>query len=610
MDFTSLNLPSNFVIDIIDNQFYVLIFDINEKIIYINKNFKEFLNVLGFQNKDFQNLSDIFSEKSLLEIRKDINILIETKNSIINKVDEIEVNSVKLHLRTSRFFYHDSIRKIDIILSLSENIEERKKLIEEVEILKNEKENLRQLYEKEKMFFDALMENLPDVIYFKDKDSRIIRCSRSHAKLFKLNSPEEMIGKTDFDYFTYEHASEAYEDEQNIIKTGKPILNKIEKETHPDGSITWAITNKLPLYDKEGNIIGTFGISKDITERYNMEQEIKRKNELLKMQEEELRIQKEELELINEELNKINTDLEEKNEEIKKQALLLEQQKEELLKLNNDLSLTNVILEERQQQIEEQAERLRQQTEELHKQQRKLLEMNNELRKLNATKDKFFSIIAHDIKNPFHTILGFSELLFLKYNNLNEEKRKKYIETIYLSSVQLYKLLENLLQWSRSQLGFIEINKEPINVKELIESNLIIFKEQSEKKNINILSEIPDNLNVFGDINLMNTVVRNLISNAIKFTENGEINISAKEEENNMISISFKDSGIGIPEDKIKTLFDLASVKSVPGTRGETGTGLGLILCKEFIEKMNGKIEVYSKEGQGTNFKIFLPAFK
>lgn len=605
MSFVDLNLPLNFLIEILDKQFFILIFDIHEKIIYMNKKLIDFID-----NSKHQHLADIFPEDYLLEVRKDVNDLTKTRCPIINKIEEIQIGGEKLYLQTSRYIYSDFERDVDLIISIFENITEYKNLKREIEILIEEKENLRQLYEKEKMFFDALMENLPDVIYFKDKESKIIRCSKSHAKLFKLNSPEEMIGKTDFDYFTYEHASEAYEDEQNIIKTGKPILNKVEKETHPDGSITWAITNKLPLYDKDGNIIGTFGISKDITERYNMEQEIKRKNELLKMQEEELRIQKEELEQINEELNKINTDLEEKNEEIKQQALLLEQQKEELIKLNSDLSLTNIILEERQQQIEEQAEKLKQQTEELHKQQRKLLEMNNELRKLNATKDKFFSIIAHDIKNPFHTILGFSELLFLKYNNLSEEKRKKYIETIYLSSVQLYKLLENLLQWSRSQLGFIEVNKEPINVKELIESNLIIFKEQYEKKKINIFSKIPDKLTVFGDINLLNTVVRNLISNAIKFTENGEIVITAKEEENNLVSISFKDSGIGIPEEKVKTLFDLASVKSVPGTRGETGTGLGLILCKEFIEKMNGRIEVYSKEGQGTDFIIFLPAFK
>jgi len=609
VDVSIFKINEKFFIEFFDNQYCILVIDNEGSIIYINKKFINILNITDYQSVINKNIENIFSENYVRELKNDFKLLLNEKGNFLEKEEKIEINN-KIFLKTSRFLLYSEKLNKNLLISVSADITYLKNLEFEIENLQKENNKLKELYENEKMFFDALMENMPDVIYFKDRESRMVRTSKSHAKLFKLNSPEEMIGKTDFDYFTYEHASEAFNDEQNIIKTGKPIINKIEKETHPDGSITWVITNKLPLYDKKGNIIGTFGISKDITERYNMEQEIKRKNELLKIQEEELRAQKEELEKIVDELNKVNVSLEEKNEEIRKQAIMLEQQKEELLKLNNDLSYTNVLLEERQQQIEEQTEKLKKQAEELNIQRQELLEVNRELRKLNATKDKFFSIIAHDIKNPFNTILGFSELLFLRYDNLTEEKRKKYIETIYQASSQLYKLLENLLQWSRSQLGFIEVHKEPISLKELVDNIVIIFKDQYEKKNNKIVIEIPSDLYVYADINLLNTVLRNLISNAIKFTENGKIEIRANISDDKKVMISIKDSGIGIPNEKLKNLFDLASVKSIPGTRGEIGTGLGLILCKEFIEKMNGSIEVYSEEGKGTNFIVILPSIQ
>ena len=158
--------------------------------------------------------------------------------------------------------------------------------------------------QNEKALMDALMNNIPDSIYFKDLESRFIKTSAHMPKLFGLKKVEELVGKSDFDFFDREHARPAYEDEQKIIKTGKPIIGLIEKEVKKDGSVSWVNTTKMPLRDGKGNVIGTFGISKDITEQKNMEIEAQQRSEELLAQEEELRQNLEEMQTIQEELQR------------------------------------------------------------------------------------------------------------------------------------------------------------------------------------------------------------------------------------------------------------------------------------------------------------------
>jgi len=230
-----------------------------------------------------------------------------------------------------------------------------------------------------------------------------------------------------------------------------------------------------------------------------------------------------------------------------------------------------------------------------------------ELKLLNATKDKFFSIIAHDLKNPFNSLLGFSDLLKNDFNRLEAHEIKRYIEIIHDSSKHGFNLLENLLQWSRAQTGSIAYYPKFFKLNELIEKCVQLYQNNADKKHIQIFNEVPDNLVLFGDEEMLSTVFRNLVSNAIKFTPNmGKVKIKTSRGIRK-VTISIVDTGVGIPEDKIAKLFKIDVQHSTLGTSNEKGTGLGLILCKEFVEKHGGKIKVESERKNGSEFKVILP---
>jgi len=232
---------------------------------------------------------------------------------------------------------------------------------------------------------------------------------------------------------------------------------------------------------------------------------------------------------------------------------------------------------------------------------------NNKLHELNATKDKFFSIIAHDLKSPFNALLGFSDLLLKNHQNYDEKEREKYLKIINNSSIKTYNLLENLLTWSQSQTGKIEFLPVKINVKVLIDEVILLMAEAAENKNIKLSSDIKNPLLVYADKNMIDTVLRNLISNAIKFTKtNGKVSISSKLIDKNIVYINVVDTGVGINKQQIGKLFNIEEQITTEGTNNEKGTGLGLILCKEFIDKHNNKIWVESETGKGSSFMFTL----
>lgn len=229
------------------------------------------------------------------------------------------------------------------------------------------------------------------------------------------------------------------------------------------------------------------------------------------------------------------------------------------------------------------------------------------LRTLNSTKDKFFSIIAHDLKSPFNAILGFSDLLVDKVRNKNYNDLEKFAEIINSSSQKAMNLLSNLLEWSRSQTGKMEFNPEYIDLVAVINSVRDLLMVSAQQKSIAILLNLPDNLFVQADNAMIETVLRNLISNAIKFTpQNGTVLISA-EIKNEECLVFVKDNGIGIRKEDQEKLFKIEETCSLPGTENEHGTGLGLILCKDFIDKHKGKIWVKSEEGKGTTMLFSIP---
>ncbi len=233
---------------------------------------------------------------------------------------------------------------------------------------------------------------------------------------------------------------------------------------------------------------------------------------------------------------------------------------------------------------------------------------NQDLRDLNATKDKFFSIIAHDLRSPFTSILGFSELMLRKLDKKEYQKIDEYTKLINMSTKQCFSLLDNLLQWSRLQSNKIKYEPEEIKLRQLVQNVLNLLEANYEEKHIQLSVEIDPDITVNADTYMLETTIRNLLSNAIKYThEKGKIKLAAIQEEADM-KIEVKDSGVGISEENIGKLFEIENSQSTPGTNNERGTGLGLLLCKEFIEKHRGKIWVESKIDHGSSFFFTIPA--
>lgn len=238
----------------------------------------------------------------------------------------------------------------------------------------------------------------------------------------------------------------------------------------------------------------------------------------------------------------------------------------------------------------------------------KLIEQSeHELRLLNASKNKFFSIIAHDLKNPLHSVLGYSFLLNKDYDHFTETERRKFAFDIHQSTNNIFRLLQNLLEWSRSQTGRLNFSPEVVEYQKILDNSLNVLQSLAEQKNIRIHAENDPELKIFADPLMIETVLRNLINNAIKFSpEGGQIEVSAKFEDD-QIRVSVKDSGIGISEEDTQNLFRIDSKVKRKGTNNEDGTGLGLILCQEFVTKHNGKIWVESTLGEGSEFIFSIP---
>lgn len=231
------------------------------------------------------------------------------------------------------------------------------------------------------------------------------------------------------------------------------------------------------------------------------------------------------------------------------------------------------------------------------------------LRELNASKDKFFSIIAHDLKGPFQNLIGYSKLLVEDYDNLTNDEIKELSINLHTSANNLYRLLENLLQWSRLQRGVIEYNPIEFELSLLVVQNFELIQNRATEKGITLTNKVSDDIMIFADVNMINTVIRNLLSNALKFTPSGgKIELNATNINKDLVQIEVVDTGIGMSEEFVENVFKIDSYKSNPGTNNEQGTGLGLILCKDLIEKNKGSITVKNKLGKGTKFTIILPS--
>jgi signal transduction histidine kinase/ligand-binding sensor domain-containing protein len=267
-------------------------------------------------------------------------------------------------------------------------------------------------------------------------------------------------------------------------------------------------------------------------------------------------------------------------------SILVEQRTREITSANTQLVINQTLIESQTNAIQA---------------------VNEELTKLNKTKDRMLSIIAHDLRNPFNVVSGFSEILIEEFRELPEETVDQYLKLISNASKNGSTLLGNLLQWSRAQTGNITFEPIRLNLMLLTEEIYSYLEGDAHKKNINIQFKIDPTLNVVADENMLKTILRNLISNAIKFTHlNGSILVKSSLTPD-YVEICVNDSGVGVPEEKIPLLFSSDSNISTKGTSQESGSGLGLILCKEFVEKHHGRIWVETKAGTGSQFKFTIP---
>jgi PAS domain S-box-containing protein len=526
---------------------------------------------------------------------------------------------------------------------------------------------------KEQFLINALMNNLTDHVYFKDLESRFIRNNKAHVLSFGFNDPEQLIGKSDFDFFTEQAAQQAFEDEQAIIKTGKPIL-KEEKLTRKDQSDAWFSAIKMPLYDNNDKIIGTFGISRDITGRKRSELESQALFEITQGITSTDNLD-ELLKLIHHSLGKVVyaenffvalynwttglfsfpyfVDKVDKTPEPTSlgkscsayvfrtvKPVLLTQQLFDRLVEQNEVELVgsnspswmgiplqtpskvigvmvlqhyekeNVYSERDVKFLTSIANQIaisidRKMTEEEIKLKNELLQT------INAEKDKFFSIIAHDLRGPLSAFVAATQIITDEIRTMSFEEIKDITDSMKSSATNIYNLLENLLEWSRLRRGGMDFIPQKINLRKKIELSVNVLRETARKKGIGIELSIPDELEVIADNHMFETIVRNLVSNAIKFSfPGGKVNVEAINKNDHSTEIKVSDSGIGMAPELIGRLFQINEKTSRPGTEGESSTGLGLLLSKEFIEKHGGKIWVESEVGKGSTFFFTLAKIK
>ena len=238
----------------------------------------------------------------------------------------------------------------------------------------------------------------------------------------------------------------------------------------------------------------------------------------------------------------------------------------------------------------------------------KLKKIAADLQQANATKDKFFSIIAHDLRGPMHTIMGFSELLSTEYTKYSDAEKHHFVSTIHNLTLQLNRLLQNLLEWSRVQIGTVNFRPEIIHLGTIADETCALLAEAAQKKQISVINAIEKDHHVIADENMLKVVMRNLLSNAVKFTySNGRVRIGTYREKEDIV-IVVEDNGMGIPPDDIDRVFRIGEDVGREGTAREKSTGLGLILCKEFVEKCGGHIWVESTQHSGSRFFFTLPA--
>ena len=488
-------------------------------------------------------------------------------------------------------------------------------------------------YERE--LLHALLDNVPDSIYFKDRESRFVRVSSSLVRKFGLTDQQEVIGKSDADFFSEEHARQAKNDEQRVISTGLPLLGTTERETWFDAPDTWCITTKLPLRDKDGKTIGTFGISTDVTDRKRAEDALARERDMLRtlmdhlpdlifVKDTEGRFVTANTAIVRvlgakslqDVIGKTDADFapadladhyaQDDQRVIRSGEPLIDSEESVVGPDGKKVCLltTKVPLHDAGGKVTGLVGIGRNITK------RKLAE--EALRKTkeaadsaNRAKSDFLANMSHEIRTPMNAIIGMTELLL--DTNLDASQRE-YIRMVHESGESLLSLINDILDFSKVEAGKLELDCLAFNLPETLGDAMKSLAIRAHRKHLELAFHIsPDLPNVLvGDPARLRQIVVNLVGNAIKFTESGEVFLDVQYESQTstelVLRFAVSDTGIGIPQHKLRSVFGVFEQADSSTTRNFGGTGLGLAICKSLVEMMRGRIWVESTLGTGSTF--------
>jgi len=480
-----------------------------------------------------------------------------------------------------------------------------------------------------------LLDNIPAWVFFKDTANRFIRVNKTFADVMGMPA-EQLEGKSLFDIFPKEQAEAFWEDDKEVIGSGTSKNKIIEAMESPNGKI-WVQTDKIPYIDAHGKVVGLIGFALDITDRKHAEESLLESHQIIEgiINSIPVRVFWKDTNLVFLGCNKLFaqdagfTDPKEiigKNDfqmNWGKQAEQYQQDDREVIesgrpKLNIEESQTTpdgnliTLLTSKIPLLNSAGKTIGVLGTYVDISERKYAEVElkksyEQVTKINAEKDKFFSIIAHDLRSPFNGFIGLTGLMADKSEKFSKAEFVEQSKSLNKAAKNLYKLLENLLEWSQIQKGTIEFTPKNLQLSKLVSESIDTIYERALQKRITIIREIDNKQKVFADEKMIGTVLRNLLSNAIKFTRvDGKVSIKSEYLNNGTIKISVEDNGIGMHEEDVKRLFKIEEKVSTLGTDGEISSGLGLLLCKEFIEMHGEKIWVESKENEGSKFSFTL----